>query len=338
MTRAHRPLLWLGFATFLCVLVGLSSGPDSSIGLPEALEWIRSKVTGGPIDPNVDLILGQLRAPRVLLALMVGFCLGLSGAIMQALFSNPLAEPYVTGVAAGAALGAVAAVSMGIQISIAGIDAMGIGGFLGASLVSTLVYRLARREGRLSPTTLLLIGIAIGGIAQALTSWFALQLGPNQLRTALDWLMGSLALATWTQNVSMAPALAVGLLAMAVSGRLLNVLSQGVDTAGTLGVSVVAMQRTLLLTATFLTAASVAACGIVAFVGLLAPHIARSLFGPDHRVLLPSAAALGALIVVCADVVARSALPGTELRLSVTTGILGGAFLLRAAFLGRLDR
>ena len=338
MKHSRLPMGWLGLATVLCVLLGLSTGPDGSIGLSEALGWIRSKTIGGPIDPNVDLILGQLRAPRVVLALMVGICLGLSGAIMQALFSNPLAEPYVTGVAAGAALGAVATVSLGVNISIAGIDAMGIGGFLGASLVSALVYRLARQEGRLSPTTLLLIGIAIGGIAQALTSWFALQLGPNQLRTALDWLMGSLALATWSQNLSMAPALVLGLLAMALSGRLLNVLSQGLETAGTLGIDVVTMQRWLLLTATFLTAASVAACGIVAFVGLLAPHIARSIYGPDHRILLPSSAALGAIIVVCADIVARSALPGAELRLSVTTGILGGLFLLRAAVLGRLDR
>jgi len=257
----------------------------------------------------------------------VGICLALSGAIMQALFQNSLADPYLVGVSAGAGLGAVVAIMFAASLTFLGLAGMPLLAFLGALAVVFLVYVLARRGGRVQTGTLLLTGIAVGSLVSAVTS-FLMMVMQQDLRQVLFWLLGGLSGRGWQQVWIILPQAALGLgLAMMMS-RPLNLLLLGDEAAASLGMNIQSSKRLLLALASLLAAGAVAVSGIIAFVGLVVPHVTRLLVGPDHRRLLPVCALSGALLMILSDIAARVILAPTELPIGIITSALGCPFFL----------
>ena len=294
-----------------------------------ALEDGLRAVVGGPAAPDDALhtIVLQIRLPRVILGCLVGACLALAGVIMQALFQNPMADPYVVGVSGGAALGAVAAMMLGIEIDVAGYTAVPILAFVGALTVTALVYVLAQQGGRIHTATLLLTGIAIGSLTASLTALLMLSRDQN-LQGVITWMLGSLSGRRWLHVYALLPQFALGMGVALVVARPLNVLLLGDEAAANVGLDVHRTRRWLLAVSSLLAAAAVAVSGVIGFVGLVVPHVCRLLVGPDHRILIPVSALAGALLMVLADIVARLALQSGELPIGIITSILGCPFFL----------
>jgi len=289
-----------------------------AIGLGEAGDW--------PIWQETILI--QVRLPRVLIAALAGGGLALAGATMQAIFRNPLADPGVIGVSGGASLGAVIAIYAGwASASVLLLPAAAFVGGLGAAL---LVYGIAAVHGRTSMSTLLLAGVAVGGMTISFTS-FVLSLSLNSYelgRQMLLWLLGGMDNRTWTHVRLAAPAVLGATAWILTYPRDLNALLIGDDTALSVGVDAPRVRRNLLVLSTLITSAIVAVAGIIGFVGLIVPHMLRLIVGPDHRRLLPACVPVGAAFLVLTDLVCRTVPVGEELRLGVVTSLLGGPFFL----------
>lgn len=311
----------------IAVVVG-PSGQPLPVVLDALRDGLRSVISGQPYpaDPAHTIVL-DIRLPRVLLACLVGASLALAGAVMQALFQNPMADPYIVGVSGGAALGAVAAMMLNVQLQLAGFTAVPILAFLGALATTILVYILAQRGGRIHTATLLLTGIAIGSLVSAVTSF--LMLSRDELQPGvIFWLMGSLSGKSWLHVYALLPQLILGLVVAVVLARPLNVLVLGDEAALNLGLDVQRTKRWLLALSALLAASAVAVSGIIGFVGLIVPHVCRIIVGPDHRVLLPISALAGAFLLVLADIPARMALAPTELPIGIITSLLGCPFFL----------
>ncbi len=268
-------------------------------------------------------IVMQIRLPRILLAAIVGFALAAAGTVMQGLFRNPMADPSIIGVSSGAAVGAVAFIVF--PAAVPGGIGLTTAAFLGAVGAAFLVYVIATRNGRTPVATLLLAGVAVQTFLGAVISYLQLQAGES-LRTVVAWLMGHLANATWGDvgvTALLVPPLFVILLAYT---RDLNVLLLGEEEARGLGVSVVRTKRILLTVSSLITAAGVAVAGIIGFVGLVVPHMLRLIVGPDHRILLPTAALAGGSFLVAADTLARAG--STEVPVGIVTAAVGAPFFL----------
>jgi iron complex transport system permease protein len=337
-TSAHRDvrvfgvilpllLLVLAVASFLSLFIGAADQSPSQV-LGALSDGARALITGDayPSDGLHTIVL-NLRLPRLVLAALVGVCLALSGAVMQALFQNPMADPYIVGVSSGAGLGAVVAMTLAVPLAFLGLVTVPAFAFIGAMGVVLLVYMLSQRAGRVHTATLLLTGIAVGSLVGAFTS-FLLLVMEQDLRGVLFWLLGGLSGRSWTHVAMVAPQAAVGLIACLVAVRPLNLLLLGEDAAASLGLDVSRTKRWLLALSSLLAAGAVAVGGIIAFVGLVVPHITRLLVGPDHRHLLPVAAVTGALLMVLSDIAARALLSPTELPLGIITSALGCPFFL----------
>jgi iron complex transport system permease protein len=280
-----------------------------------------------PEDPAV-LILLQLRLPRLLLSLLVGANLAVAGAIMQALFTNRLADPFVTGVSSGAALGAVSAAALGASAPWLGIHPPALFALAGAGLVTALVSSMTPRHEPAPLSALLLRGVAIGSIAQALTSLLLFRTDLFQMRAALAWLMGSFAYRDWSYVHLLWPYSLLGLLGTLRLAQPLNLLCFGEETAHHLGLPIRTARIQLLLLASLLAASSVATCGTIGFVGLVVPNLMRRFFGADHRTLLPACILGGALLTLWSDVASRFLHPGQETPVGVVTSLIGGLFFL----------
>lgn len=304
----------------LSVFGGVAVGP---VGIPlgESLTAI--------FRPNAglhSLIVHQIRLPRVLLGFLVGLSLALAGGVMQGLFRNPLASPYVLGIAGGASTGAAAVIALGFR----GPLALPLGAFLGGALAVSLVYRLAQtRTGRSSTLSLILAGVALGALFSALTSFLLfITAGDRRLSEILFWTMGSLGRASWPYLWAMPPVALFGSLLLQLTARELNALALGEEGARHLGIEPERFKRALLLVTTLLTSTAVAFAGTIGFVGLVTPHVIRLLLGPDHRFLLPASALAGGIFLIWADAVARTALSPAELPLGIITALIGGPFFL----------
>jgi len=318
----------------LAVLLVLSAVLSAGIGSvrigPGEIARVVWHHLGGQVDVDSasDSIIWGFRLPRVALAILVGAALAVAGVLMQALFYNPMADPYIVGVSSGAAFGAVLVAALGLNLALGGFALGPLAAFAGGLAITFLVYALSRRSGRVPIGVLLLTGIAVGGLMQAVTSFMLLRQSSADLRTIMSWLMGSLAQSGWPDVLALLPYLAVGLLMVAALQRDLNVLAMGDETAHHLGVSTERSKFLLLLVASLLAAAAVAVSGIIAFVGLIIPHLMRLIVGPNHRVLLPACFLAGGLLLVWADVIARSLIPGGELPIGIVTSVLGSPFFL----------
>ncbi len=331
--RLMRPagLLWLlALALVPATMLGLMAGPVAIA--PGDVVAALFGVTGSAPDAARDaLIVTSIRLPRVLLAGLVGVCLAVCGAAMQGLFRNPLADPSLIGVSAGASAGASLVIVLGggtlLQAGeFSGLSAVAAGAFAGGFLAVILVYRLATSDSGTSVATMLLAGIAITALAGALNSLFSYIADDEMLRRISLWQMGSLDAANW-QRVGIAAAVCALLLAtLPRDAAALNAFLLGESEARHLGVDVEAVKRRLILLTAMAVGASVAVAGIIAFVGLIVPHIVRLLIGPDHRYLVPAAAMAGAILLVSADSVARVVVAPAELPAGILTALLGAPF------------
>jgi iron complex transport system permease protein len=316
-------LLLLAAATAAAAFLSLLLGP---VPLSPA-RIVQALLHRTPDDPAVPLLL-QIRLPRILLSLLVGAAVSISGALLQAFFQNPMAGPYVVGVSSGAGLAAVAVITLGLSFHWGPLDGVTLGAFLGGMAAVSLVYALARRIRSLRSEGLLLIGIAVGAVFSALTSVLLLRT-PEGTQTALLWMLGSFATAQWSLVVMVALVLATAGAGSLLLSRDLNLLLWGEDVASSQGSPVRRTQAWVLVLSSLLAAASVAACGVIGFVGLMVPHLARGFLRTvDHRFVLPGSALIGALLVLLADDLARAALAPTELPVGAITSACGAPFLV----------
>jgi iron complex transport system permease protein len=308
-------------ATFLAVLLGVRFG-SVAVSTPDV--W--AVLTGGGDPATRDIVLG-LRLPRVLLALLVGGGLAISGATFQALLRNPLAEPYILGISGGASVGAVLILALGWAV--AGSWVLPLAAFAGALLAIVLVFRVATATGRaMDVRVLLLAGVVIAAFFSACIA-FILSVSPARtVQSAVLWIMGSLASATW-RSVALTAAytLPAALLLLRLA-RPLNLMAVGEETAHYLGADVEGVKRLSLGIAALVTASGVAVAGVIGFVGLVVPHAIRMLVGSDHRALLPLSFLAGGAFLALADLVARLALAPTEIPIGVVTAFVGVPFFL----------
>ncbi|MFD9941242.1 FecCD family ABC transporter permease [Nonomuraea sp. NPDC059023] len=277
--------------------------------------------------PAQAQIVWEFRLPRALLALLVGAGLAVVGAVLQALVRNPLADPFLLGVSSGASLGAVLVLIFGAS-ALGGLP-LSMAAFLGALLALMLVYVLAQRSGRITPARLVLAGVALAYLFQAVYSYVLQQAHSGRAaQQVLFWLLGSLGGARWHMLPIPAAVLLAGIAYLLVQHRPLNALSSGEDSAVSLGVSVTALRARLFVLTSLLVGVLVATSGAVAFVGLIVPHAARLLVGADHRRVLLVSALLGALFLQLVDIAARTVAAPQELALSIVTAVFGVPFFL----------
>ena len=332
--RASAPVVLATLAVTLlgALLAGVGLGAVS-IPAGDVIAAIARALSGaeGPISDNVII---DIRLPRTLLAMLVGASLATAGVMYQALFRNPLADPYILGVSSGAGLGAMIVITL--TAGETGLRYLGVptGAFTGAILTIMLVVRLASLRGRLEVTSLLLAGVAISFTLAALTS-FIMVFSRESMATLVFWMMGGLAGASWEYVGMLALMLGFGLLLPMTHSRALNVMLLGDERAAHLGVDVERFKRLVLASASFLTAGAVAVSGLIGFVGLMTPHAVRLVLGPDHRLLVPASVLAGAIVMVVADLLARIVLAPVEIPVGIVTALAGGPFFLWLLVKGR---
>jgi len=309
--------IFLLFALFLSLVIG-------SVFLSPAELWEVLMGRGTEISTS---ILWKIRLPRTILIALTGAALGGSGATYQGLFRNPLADPFLIGVASGAGLGAVIAMSIQWPYSFWGLMAIPMAAFIAALLTVFIVYTLAR-VGRTIPTTnLILAGVAFSSFATSLTSFLMLR-STNEVRRALGWLLGGASQSGWTAILAITPYLIIGLGILLVSGHTLNLLQFGDDQAQQLGLNVTRSKRILLISSSLATAAAVAFSGIIGFIGLIVPHILRLWGSADYRKLIPLSILGGATALLVSDVIARIVLAPQEIPVGIITSLAGAPFFL----------
>jgi iron complex transport system permease protein len=332
--RDRRMLLLLALAALLVLvsLVGLGLG---ATGVPPSrvLAVLADALTGRAVSGGDALIVLQVRLPRLLLGLLIGAALASTGALMQGLFRNPLADPGLVGVSAGAALAAAATIVLGdgLLAPLIGplpFGALPVGAFAGGLLTTLALYVVATRSGRTSIATMLLAGVAFGALAGAVMGLFSYLSDDRQLRDLSFWSLGSLSGATWTKVMTVTPFILPTLLAMPFLARGLNALSLGEAEAFHLGVPVQRVKAVAILLVAVAVGASVAAAGMIGFVGIVVPHVLRLIAGADHKMLLPASSLLGAALLVAADTLARTIAAPAELPIGILTAAIGAPFFL----------
>ena len=303
----------------LSVTVAVTIGP-AEIRFDEVWASIASHLGLGttPLAPLRDGIVWELRLPRVLTAAAVGAGLALSGAVMQALTRNPLADPYLLGLSSGASLGAVSVLLLGAAILLP------LAAFLGALLALGVTLLLASALGRITPTRTVLAGLAVSSLASAITSFVIFwTVTGDSYREILGWLLGSLSGARWPAVAIAGVAILVAGIPIMFTGRLLDTFAFGDTSAAALGVNVTRVRWTLLAATALLTGAMVSVSGAIGFVGLILPHGVRLLVGPGHRALLPLSAIVGGIFLVWADTLARTLFDPRELPVGIVTALIG---------------
>ncbi|MDL2275033.1 iron ABC transporter permease [Desulfosarcina sp. OttesenSCG-928-G10] len=291
----------------------------------QALSLIRSKITGAPapdISRAQEVIIWRIRLPRLLLAITAGMALSVSGAAYQGCFRNPLVEPYILGVSSGAACGAALSVIFPHVLPQGQLAA-----FAFAVAAVFISYSLARNKGQIPPVALVLSGIIVGALFSALVGILKYIAADTQLREITFWMMGGLYYATWKDAVLNLTVVGPVFLMLWYCGWQLNLLSLGDEEARSLGLSPAVFRFVILIAATLTAAVCVSICGIIAWVGLMMPHAARMIFGPDHRWVMPGAAMLGAIYLLVCDTLARTLTPA-EIPLGIITSIVGAPYLL----------
>lgn len=270
----------------------------------------------------------NLRLPRVLLGVLIGAALGVSGAAIQGLFRNPLAEPGLIGISSGATLFAVIMIVLETKIfkeltGVIGFYALSLASFIGAGLTTMLVYRIAMRNGKTIITTLLLGGIAINALAGAFIGLLTYMATDAQLRNITFWSLGSLGGASWPTVTTLLPFVLIPVFGLPFLAKSLNALALGESQAMHMGVNVKVVKRIIIAMATMAVGASVAVAGMIAFIGLIIPHILRMTFTADHRLVVPGAALLGAALLTMADLIARTVVAPAELPIGILTAMIG---------------
>ncbi|MGW4854338.1 FecCD family ABC transporter permease [Streptomyces sp. NPDC004288] len=325
--RGRATVLTVSLLAVLFLLALLSAGIGAyEIPLGDVLASVQHRIGlgGHALDRTAESVLWNIRLPRVVLAVLVGASLGCAGALMQGVFGNPLAEPGVIGISAGAAVGAVGAIALGLTFL--GNWTVTVCAFVAGLATVLLVYAMSRSGGRTEVVTLILTGIAVNAFAGALIGLFLFFADNAQVTQITFWQLGSLAQATWPKVLAVLPCALLGLAVAPFHSRRLDLLALGERPARHLGVDVERLRVVLILVVALLTAAAVAVAGIITFVGLLVPHLLRMVNGPGHRFLVPGSALGGAVVLTAGDLAARTAAAPAELPLGVLTALLGSPF------------
>ena len=318
--------LFLSAALILSVAIGAVYIPPVSVArfILDALSFSSDLEIWS--DTMATIVL-QLRLPHTILIALVGAALAASGAGYQGLFQNPLADPYLIGVASGAGLGAVLAMSFNWPSNLLGFFSIPVAAFVGAALTMIIVYRLARFGNVLSTTNLILAGVAVGSFASALTSFIMLR-SEGEVRRAIAWLLGGSTLTGWAPVIASLPYIAVSLGFLITAGHALNVLQFGDEQAQQLGLPVERIKILIILAASLATATAVSFTGVIGFVGLIVPHLVRIVWGPDYRNLVPLSILAGATTLLIADLLARILFAPQVVPIGVITALAGAPFFL----------
>ncbi|MGM0409793.1 MAG: FecCD family ABC transporter permease [Bacillota bacterium] len=273
------------------------------------------------------VIIKNIRLPRIVMSFVVGSGLAIAGVIFQGIIRNPMADPYIVGISAGAGTGVSAAIVLGISFSVFGIDSLPIMAFIGASITVYVVYNLAKVDNKVPVMSFLLAGVAVGYVLNAFTS-FLMVIGSEDLNKIVYWLMGSLANSSWSELKMILPYYFIGLIPISLFLNDLNIILLGEENAQYLGVNVERVKMILIVAATLITASVVSVSGSIGFVGLVIPHITRMLIGPDHRKLLPFAAIFGGIFMMISDDLARFLLAPLEIPVGIITSLAGGPYFI----------
>jgi iron complex transport system permease protein len=309
--------LFLLFAIVLSLAIG-------SVFISPAEIW---NILRGVGEEKFTFIIWNIRLPRTILVALTGAALSGSGAAYQGLFRNPLADPFLIGVASGAGLGAVIAMSIQWPYTFWGLMAIPMAAFIAALLTVFIVYFLARVGQTVPTTNLILAGVAFSSFATSLTSFLMLR-STSEVRRALGWLLGGASQAGWTAILAMLPYLVIGLGILILFGHRLNLLQFGDDQAQHMGLNVTRTKTILLIASSLATAAAVAFSGIIGFIGLVVPHIMRLWFGADYRRLIPLSIISGASALLLSDIIARVVLSPQEIPVGIITALVGAPFFL----------
>ncbi|OGN98501.1 MAG: iron ABC transporter, partial [Chloroflexi bacterium RBG_13_51_18] len=325
--RRTRIISLLGLGAALIIIIGIATsvgsvpiplGTTASI-LVDKLPFVDVSQTW---QSSVATIVLDVRLPRIILAGLVGAALAIAGATYQGLFRNPLADPYLIGVAQGASLGAVIGFLMPAAWNLAGMGVIPVFAFIGAILATVVVYMLSRVGKTLPVTTLILAGVALSALLGSIVSYLIISSG-NKLHSIIFWMMGSFSGSAWTEVLLVLPYIVVGTAVIIIFARLLNVMQLDEEQAQQLGVNVERFKIILLAAATLITAASVSFVGTIGFVGIIIPHAVRLIWGADHRFLLPLSILTGAIFMILTDLISRTVLAPTEIPIGVITAIFG---------------
>lgn len=329
---AQMLMIVMAAALLITAVFALSSGA-ADINIKSTMKYIVSLGQTSDIDTYERIVIETIRLPRVILGILIGASLAVSGAVMQGLFRNPLADPGIVGVASGAGLGAVTFIVLGASYlapvaAFFGIYHIPIAAFLGGLLTTFLLYRISTRGGHTSVATMLLAGIALGAMTGAFTGLLVFNADDQQLRDLTFWQLGSLAGATWTKVLAIAPIILPIIFLSAFLAKGLNAMTLGEATARHMGVNVQIFKRITIIAVAASTGAAVAVSGGIGFVGIVVPHLLRLWIGPDHKYLLPACALMGAIMLLLADTVARQIVAPAELPIGIITATIGAPFFL----------
>jgi iron complex transport system permease protein len=328
--RLPGPTLTLALAALLMIAAVLSLTTGAAgLGLGDLL----AALWGEGLSPRDQVVLFDIRLPRLALGIAVGASLAVSGVLLQGLFRNPLADPGIVGVSAGAGLGAVLAIVLGGVLpaalaAIVGTALVPLAAGIGGWLTTLILYRVATAGQRTDVALMLLAGIALAALTGAATGVLTYLADDRQLRDLTFWGMGSLAGATWVKLAAALPLIVLTLVIAPRLARALNALALGEAQAAHMGVDVQLLKRVTILSAAAATGAAVAVSGGIGFIGLVVPHLLRQAQGPDHRPLIPHAALLGAALLVLADLIARNIVAPAELPIGILTALIGAPVLL----------
>jgi len=328
---ARRIILVLAVVLLLTAVLSLASGATGTSA--RSVVWALLSGQDDLISAVERVVIFDIRLPRTLLGMMIGASLAVSGATMQGLFRNPLADPGIVGVSAGAGLGAVTFIVLGGSVlapvaALFGIYHVPFAAFLGGLAFTFALYRISTSNGRTSVATMLLAGIALGAMAGAFTGLLIFWADDEQLRDLTFWGLGSVAGATWLKVLAVAPIILPILVFAPFMARGLNAMTLGEATAQHLGIHVQIFKRVAIVMVAAATGAAVAVSGGIGFVGIVVPHLLRLWIGPDHRYLLPACALLGAIMLLFADAIARQIVAPAELPIGIVTATVGAPFFL----------
>jgi iron complex transport system permease protein len=281
------------------------------------------------VDPTFAVIISQIRLPRVICGALVGAALATAGVTYQGIFRNPMADPYVIGASTGASVGSALVFVFGINISILGVNTLPVFAFIGSLVTVLIVYTISRVGSKVPVTTLLLTGIAMSLFQNAIVTYLKTVADDQILHGLTFWLIGSLSSTeNWEKVYAILPFVVLGAVISYLYARDLNILALGEDQAQHLGVEIEKVKRILLVSGALMTAAAVSISGLIGFVGLIIPHVTRVLIGPDHRVLIPTAALVGASFLMISDAISRVIMGSGEAPVGIITAFAGAPFFI----------
>lgn len=331
--RVSKYIIPLAVILIIFIIIAASVGSakvtikETGLIIASFVPGINHFVDGDKLNQQNVKIISQIRLPRIFISVFVGIALACAGVIFQGIFRNPMADPYIIGVSAGASLGATAGIILVSGLKLLSISTASIFAFGGAIGVTFLVYNISRIRAKISVVTLLLAGVALSSLISAINS-FILIFRSQDMAKVIFWLMGGLTSASWQQFYIIAPTITALLIFAGFFLKDLNLISLGDERASQLGVETERVKKIMLVLASLIAAAAVSVSGIIGFVGLITPHIMRLAVGPDHKALYPASAITGAIVLLFSDTLARTVLQPREIPVGIITSIIGVPFFI----------